>query len=1002
MRKILSGCIIFHSFLNISLASVPNDKCEEARILTNLNNWCSDSAAFTTVGAMDEGIAPATCFPQETQRDIWFSFTSRGTNISIQVIGDTRLGKGGSLRSPQMAIYRGACGLLTQVACISDNSSPANNVVQILSSSMLVGQKYYLRVSARGTNSGTFKLCINSYTSVGSPSGDCQSAVILCDDRPFTVSSVRDRGAVLDNINDAFCTDNLGGRAPVIEEQSTWYKWTIQTAGSLTFTITPSNPSDDLDWVLYELTALNNCSNKKMLRYSIVGENVGEPINKWIACTGATGLKEGETDEVENCGCNNGANSFVKPAMMEVGKSYALVIINYSQTGFGYELKFGGTSKFKGPEVNFTTDVSEACVGSPIVFTDNSSSPGSIRTWNWSFGPSARIQNNAGKGPHAVIFDEPGNTPVLLRVTSAEGCSVSKVVDVKINCCKDHFKTNTSVSDITCPGSQTGKIDLGISNDYSPYVYSWNDGKTVGSRTGLSTGDYTVTVVDKSTCSTTLSFFVNSPKPLELIPELKMPTCNGGLDGSIRLKASGATIPYQYSWNGSSFNSQNTLGGLAVGNYKIQLKDGNNCLFDTIIPLKELELLLDPTVESVTQPRCFGFSDGKIEVNIDNGNAPYEYDWKDTKGFQPANSLNNIKAGKYEVQVRDKNRCLGNFSFSVKDYPPLSVNLSALNVSCNGLKDASIQANGVGGNGNYIYRWQNGNRESLIKDLGVGNYGLTLFDRNGCKLDTFQRITEPTALQIGTVQVVDNVCFGFKTGSIAAIGSGGTPPYAYAIDVGALQTQNNFKGLAAGNYILRISDVLGCTVQQNVTVKQPGKLTVFAGFDTLVNLGTYLQLTATANQSPVNYKWIPQDLVVCSTCSSTRTKERVNNQITYKVLVTNPDGCEAEDEVNVNVARNRPVFIPNAFTPNNDGVNDFFTAFANESAKIIRNLTIYDRYGGIIYSVDNIKINDETSGWNGTDGKGVALNTGSYVYTFTILYIDDTALTLSGVVNLIR
>ena len=67
MRKILSGCIIFHSFLSISLASVPNDKCEEARILTNLNNWCSDSAAFTTVGAMDEGIAPATCFPQETQ-----------------------------------------------------------------------------------------------------------------------------------------------------------------------------------------------------------------------------------------------------------------------------------------------------------------------------------------------------------------------------------------------------------------------------------------------------------------------------------------------------------------------------------------------------------------------------------------------------------------------------------------------------------------------------------------------------------------------------------------------------------------------------------------------------------------------------------------------------------------------------------------------------------------------------------------------------------------------
>ena len=80
----------------------------------------------------------------------------------------------------------------------------------------------------------------------------------------------------------------------------------------------------------------------------------------------------------------------------------------------------------------------------------------------------------------------------------------------------------------------------------------------------------------------------------------------------------------------------------------------------------------------------------------------------------------------------------------------------------------------------------------------------------------------------------------------------------------------------------------------------------------------------------------------------------------------------------------------------------FFTAFANESAKFIKNLTIYDRYGGIIYTVDNIKVNDETSGWNGTDSKGVTLNTGSYLYTFTIVFIDDTELSLSGVVNLMR
>lgn len=94
MMTRLFTLIIFQALVRFSFGSVPHDKCEEARILTNLDNWCSDSAAFTTVGAVDEGVAPATCFPQETQRDVWFIFTSRGTNVSIQVVGDTRLGKG--------------------------------------------------------------------------------------------------------------------------------------------------------------------------------------------------------------------------------------------------------------------------------------------------------------------------------------------------------------------------------------------------------------------------------------------------------------------------------------------------------------------------------------------------------------------------------------------------------------------------------------------------------------------------------------------------------------------------------------------------------------------------------------------------------------------------------------------------------------------------------------------------------------------------------------------
>ncbi|MCB9080467.1 MAG: gliding motility-associated C-terminal domain-containing protein [Lewinellaceae bacterium] len=997
LRTILLGWFGLLTIASLS-AQISNDNCSTAIILTNLDSWCSDSAAYTTVGATDANINRPRCFPQEAQRDIWFAFDARATDVSIAVTGETRLGRGGSLRTPQVAIFRGTCGALEEVQCISDNNG--RNVVQIIVSGLAIGERYYFLVSARGGNAGSFQLCINNFNATSLPSSDCATGVVLCDKSPFTVSYVDNFGTVRDPINDVFCVDALNRRNPVVEEQSTWFKWTCREAGSLTFTITPINPDDDIDWALYELpSGIDNCGNKRLLRYNISGEIVGAPRNEWERCTGATGTRETDTDEGENCGCDRTDNNFSRSIDMVVGRSYTLVIINYSQTGFGYTLQFGGTGTFVGPEANFTTDLTQACVGKPITFTDASSFAGGIIDYQWSFGPTARTQSANTQGPHPVIFDRPGIKPVVLRVTSTDNCVVSKVVNVEVVCCDDHFTTGSNIRDVACPLEPSGSIDVQVQNPYGPYVFSWADGPASEDRTNLAAGPYAVTITDQATCETSLAFEVRSPDPFALAAAIQMPTCNGGLDGGINLSVNGATAPYTYSWQRGPFANDNTRQNIGVGNYAVQVRDANNCTFDTTIVVNELELILDPAVDAITPPSCNGFTDGTIEVRIGNGRGPYQFDWGDGRGFQGVNSLTQVAAGSYQVSVRDANLCLGSFTFNVEDFPSIGAEFDVRNVSCFGGPDGSILASGRGGTGTYTYQWENGAQEALRIELPVGNYTVTITDGNGCPFDTLLTITQPPELIIDDVAVLDNICFGYEEGRIVLLGAGGTPPYTYAIDAGTFQTGNTFADLPAGEYVIAVMDIQGCTASLQVEVQEPPQLLVDAGRDTSINLGYQLDLRAVPSEVPVTYQWTPSDRLSCTTCATPIANPAVST--TYTIQVTNPDGCIAEDDIRITVVKNRPIYIPNAFSPNADGANDFFTAYGGPAALVIKRALIFDRWGELVYSANNVALNDESLGWDGTY-KGRPLNSGVFAYFFEIEFIDGQVFLFEGDVTLVR
>lgn len=983
-------------------AQPSNDDCVDAISLGDVSSWCSAMDAFTTINATESGAANPQCFPNnQTVLDVWFSFVSEGSSVNINVTGDTQIATGGTMNDPQLALYEGGCDNLNLLVCQSDNSDA--DQIGVIQSELILGETYYIRISGRFSNTGTFQLCVNSYASVPEPDGDCPTAVILCDQSSFAVQHIEGVGSIPNEIGDVSCN---GPTCDFDESSSTWYKWICEDAGPLAFSLTPNNPSDDLDFVIYELpNGLDDCTGKIDLRCMASGEITGAPLADWIACTGATGLSTTDPDDSEACGCQAGDNNFARAIDMIAGRAYALVINNFSQSGNGFAIEFDqspGAGTFLGPTAGFLFQPVQVCVGEPVTFTDASSFVGNIDTYTWNFGMSASPSTIEGIGPHQVTFNTPGTKSVVLEVTSERGCIVTRAeIAAEVVCCDDHFDVSAEITDVDCPNSVSGVIDFSVMNAFGPYGYTWSNGAQTEDIAGLLPAIYFVTVVDESGCEGVFPFTVESPPPFTFDTLIIMPTCNGGTDGAVTLVVNGGTPPYEFNWENTGFSANNTLNNLSSGDYTIMVRDANDCEFTQILAVRELELILDPTVQEIIQPSCFGFDDGAIEIIISNGLAPYTYDFNDGNGFGNTNTLSNLIAGTYQVDVLDANLCVGSFSLVIEDHPPLAINLESQNISCFGESDGSINANIEGGFGNYFYNWSNGATTQLNAGLIIGDYSVTILDENNCEITASTTLTQPDSLGVDLVEIIDNICYGESNGSITVVGIGGTPPFEYSLDGSNFQTESIFNNLPANDYNVVVLDALGCTATVMATVVEPFQLIVEVGPDLLLQLGYDTTVLAISNYSPATYEWTPLDSLQCLNADCSFINLSPTSTTTYQVLATNENGCTAIDSVTVYLVKDRPYYVPNAFSPNDDGKNDGFTIFGGPGLEEIEKLQIFSRWGSLVFETATISPNDVSLGWDGTFLEK-PVSQGVFVYIAQLRFVDKEVIQATGDVTVLR
>ena len=296
------------------------------------------------------------------------------------------------------------------------------------------------------------------------------------------------------------------------------------------------------------------------------------------------------------------------------------------------------------------------------------------------------------------------------------------------------------------------------------------------------------------------------------------------------------------------------------------------------------------------------------------------------------------------------------------------------------------------------YQWSTGEATPSIQVENSGVYEVTVTSDNGCMgTDDF----EVQAANISAdIQTLEPDCQSDNSGRIDVQNiQGGEGPYVLALNGGVFQSTTFFDNLANGSYQLIIQDVNGCEQQSDVVLAGATELVLNLGSDVRLNLGDSLKLSLIANQVLSQIDWSPAEGLSCTDCPDPFVT--ITKTTTYTVEAMDENGCQAFASISVFVNKDRPVFIPTAFSPNGDGVNDEFSIFAGQGAEKIKRFEIYSRWGELVFEVTDMLPNDINARWDG-QFRDREMGAGVFAWVAEIEFVDGEVKLLTGEVVLVK
>jgi len=417
---------------------------------------------------------------------------------------------------------------------------------------------------------------------------------------------------------------------------------------------------------------------------------------------------------------------------------------------------------------------------------------------------------------------------------------------------------------------------------------------------------------------------------------------------------------------------------------------------------------------SASPATCNDTPTGSLQFTIQNGTPPFQYKWErivtgtptGTGGVANLNvpeKIDQLPAGTYFVTVSDGFGHQVVLFENVTEPPVLTVDAvlshyNGSNLSCKGAKNGAVALLATGGKPPYQYLWSTGSSSANISGLGAGAYTCTLTDAAGCVQVVPQVLTEPDTLALQSH--FDNPgCGGANTGSAHVMATtGGTPPYEYALSGPVFGSKTDFLDLLPGNYTLTVRDANGCMAAQSGALVAPLIPDIELGPDLTVDLGERVGLELLHNVPLDTFIWAARPGLSCYNCPEPDAMPV--RTTTYRLSVVAPGGCTDVDSVTVRVRERRNVYVPNSFSPNDDGYNDRFTVYAGPEVMLVKKLQVYSRWGELLFDGNDLPPNEDYTGWDGRF-HGRDLPPGVFTWLAEVEFIDGVVTLYRGSVTVV-
>ena len=506
-------------------------------------------------------------------------------------------------------------------------------------------------------------------------------------------------------------------------------------------------------------------------------------------------------------------------------------------------------------------------------------------TYSWDNGVSSQDVSGLSSGAY------------LLTVTDVKGCTLNLPFTVNQ---PSALSGTISMDSVDCFGTSTGSVSYTVSGGTSPMNYSWSNSTSLFSQNqstiyNMPADKYTVIVTDNNGCIISDSIDLIEPTELVLSSTFQDVLCYGENTGSIDLTISGGIAPYEFLWtnNSSIVSTSEDVDSLYSGLYSANISDQNGCLINFSQEIIQPSIPVNVSTD-VIDVGCFNDATGSINLTISGGTPPYDFDWSNGSTSE---DIFNLVAGTYSYVILDANLCQLTGAEVISQPSELVVTNQITNIDCHGESTGVIDLTVTGGTFPYSYSWSNSlyqlstTSQDLI-NLEQDTYQYEVVDDNGClKSDTLTVYESPDLVSQITGQNI--LCYGGTNGLVDLTVNGGVGAYSFFWN--NLEITEDINNLTAGYYEVQVTDSLGCTLLDSITLTQPLDSLDFSYevFDVLCNNGVdgSINLSVSGGTLPYYYNWSSGD-----TLSNIMGLTAGN----YQFLVTDENGCTISDSIYVN------------------------------------------------------------------------------------------------------